>query len=120
MEVFRQAWTYLRDGFYDEKFHGVDWDTVRAQYAPRIAGAQTPDEMRRLLSLMVGELNASHMGIGGGAAAAAAEAKRRPRHGLGSGSIAREYERNGRAESDGSDPARPGGGDAPGGEWATT
>lgn len=66
MEVFRQAWTYLRDGFYDEKFHGVNWDGVRAQYAPRIAGAQTPDEMRRLLNLMVGELNASHLGASAG------------------------------------------------------
>ena len=42
MEVFRQAWTYMRDGFYDDKFHGVNWDAVRTQYAPRIAGAQTP------------------------------------------------------------------------------
>ncbi|OFW18823.1 MAG: peptidase S41 [Acidobacteria bacterium RIFCSPLOWO2_02_FULL_65_29] len=63
MEVFRQAWTYLRDGFYDEKFHGVNWEGVRTQYAPRIAGAQTPSEMRRLLSLMVGELNSSHSGV---------------------------------------------------------
>ncbi len=66
MEVFRQAWTYMRDGFYDDKFHGVDWDAVRTQYAPRIAGAQTPAEMRRLLNLMVGELNASHMGVAAG------------------------------------------------------
>ena len=66
MEVFRQAWTYMRDGFYDEKFHGVNWDSVRAVYAPRIAGAQTPAEMRRLLNLMVGELNASHMGVAAG------------------------------------------------------
>jgi tricorn protease len=66
MEVFRQAWTYLRDGFYDETFHGVDWAMVREQYAPRIAGAQTPDEMRRLLNLMVGELNASHLGVSAG------------------------------------------------------
>jgi C-terminal processing protease CtpA/Prc len=66
MEVFRQAWTYLRDGFYDDKFHGVNWDAVRTQYAPRIAGAQTPAEVRRLLNLMVGELNASHMGVTGG------------------------------------------------------
>jgi tricorn protease len=64
MEVFRQAWTYLRDGFYDDKFHGVDWNAVRERYAPRIAGSQTPAEMRRLLNLMVGELNASHMGVG--------------------------------------------------------
>ena len=66
MEVFRQAWTYMRDGFYDDKFHGVDWNAVRTRYAPRIAGAQTPDEMRRLLNLMVGELNASHLGVSAG------------------------------------------------------
>jgi Tol biopolymer transport system component/C-terminal processing protease CtpA/Prc len=63
MEVFNQAWSYLRDGFYDPNFHGVDWQAVRAEYAPRIAGSRTPDEMRRLLSLMVGELNASHSGV---------------------------------------------------------
>ena len=63
IEIFRQAWTYMRDGFYDEKFHGVDWDAVRRTYAARIAGAQSADEMRRLLNLMVGELNASHMGV---------------------------------------------------------
>ena len=33
-------------------------------------GAQTPDEMRRMLNLMVGELNASHMGVGGAGAGA--------------------------------------------------
>jgi C-terminal processing protease CtpA/Prc len=65
MEVFRQAWTYMRDGFYDDKFHGADWNGVQREYAPRIAGAQTRDEMRRLLNLMVGELNASHQGISG-------------------------------------------------------
>ena len=29
------------------------------------AGAATPDELRRIISLMVGELNASHLGISG-------------------------------------------------------
>ena len=62
MEVFRQGWSYLRDFFYDPAYHGVNWEGVRAQYEPLIAGARTPDEMRRLLNLMVGELNASHLG----------------------------------------------------------
>ena len=62
-EAFRQAWTYLRDQFFDEKMNGVDWNAVRTIYQPRVAGARTPDEMRRLLSMMLGELNASHMGI---------------------------------------------------------
>jgi Tol biopolymer transport system component/C-terminal processing protease CtpA/Prc len=64
MEVFRQAWAWLRDHFYDPQFHGANWERVRADYEPRVAGARTPDEMRRLLQLMVGELNASHSGVG--------------------------------------------------------
>jgi C-terminal processing protease CtpA/Prc len=63
LEAFNQAWTYLRDQFFDEKMNGVDWNAVRTMYEPRVAGAHTPDEMRRLISLMLGELNASHMGI---------------------------------------------------------
>ncbi|MEW6212663.1 MAG: S41 family peptidase [Acidobacteriota bacterium] len=63
MIVFRQAWSYLNDYFYDPNFHGVDWQQVRAEYEPRVAAARTPDEMRRVLSLMVGELNASHCGV---------------------------------------------------------
>lgn len=62
MEVFNQAWTLMRDTFYDPNFHGANWEAVRQEYAPRIAGARTGDEMRRLLNLMVGELNASHSG----------------------------------------------------------
>ncbi|MBI4873221.1 MAG: PD40 domain-containing protein [Acidobacteria bacterium] len=62
-EVFRQAWTYLRDNFYDPAMHGADWNGVRAAFAPQIEGARTPDEMRRLISQMLGELNASHLGI---------------------------------------------------------
>ncbi len=63
LEVFDQAWTYQRDSFFDPGFNGVDWNTVRAVYRPHAAGAATPDELRRVISLMVGELNASHLGI---------------------------------------------------------
>jgi len=70
VEAFHQAWTYLRDQFFDEKMNGVDWNAVRATYQPRVAGARTPDEMRRIISIMLGELNASHMGISAPAQAA--------------------------------------------------
>ena len=63
VEAFHQAWTYLGDQFFDEKMNGVDWNAVRTAYQPRVAGARTPDEMRRIVSMMLGELNASHMGI---------------------------------------------------------
>ncbi|ANE53716.1 peptidase S41 [Flavisolibacter tropicus] len=65
LEVFRQAWELQNDGFYDDKFHGADWQAVKRTYEPLAAGAQTPDELRRILNLMVGELNASHSGVSG-------------------------------------------------------
>lgn len=68
MEVFIQAWEIQNKGFYDETFHGTDWKAIRKQFEPYAAGAQTPDELRRLLNLMVGELNASHSGVSGNSA----------------------------------------------------
>jgi len=62
-DVFHQAWEFLNDNFYDPEFHGTDWGAVHTAYAPYIAGSKTPDEMRRVLSLMIGEMNGSHMGI---------------------------------------------------------
>jgi tricorn protease len=64
MEVFTQAWTYIRDNFFEPNMNGVDWNAMRSQYAPLAAGARTGDELRRIISQMLGELNASHSGIG--------------------------------------------------------
>jgi C-terminal processing protease CtpA/Prc len=74
MAVFEQAWAGQRDRFYDPKYHGKDWNEVRAMYTPLVEGAQTPDELRRLLRMMVGELNSSHSGIGAPAAPGGARA----------------------------------------------
>jgi Tol biopolymer transport system component/C-terminal processing protease CtpA/Prc len=63
LEVFQQAWTYIRDNFFEPNMNGVNWNAVREQYAPLAAGARTPDELRRIISQMLGELNASHSGI---------------------------------------------------------
>jgi C-terminal processing protease CtpA/Prc len=61
--AFNQAWSLLQRSFFDPYFHGQDWGALRTRFAPYIAGAHTPDEMRRLTNLMIGELNASHSGI---------------------------------------------------------
>src|SRR5581483_2190211 len=38
LEAFGQAWSYLREQFFDEQMNGVDWNAVRTVYAPRVAG----------------------------------------------------------------------------------
>jgi tricorn protease len=61
--VFGQAWSLLNEHFYDPSFHGANWSAARERYAPYAAGAATSDELRRIVNLMIGELNASHLGI---------------------------------------------------------
>ncbi len=65
MEIFKQGWRYMRDNFYDDKYHGADWNAVYTNYEPLVKSARTMDEVRRLMNLMVGELNASHLGVTG-------------------------------------------------------
>lgn len=65
MRVFDEAWTLIRDHFYDPNYHGVNWNAMRQEYGQRVAGAKNADEMRRLVNLMIGELNASHLGMSG-------------------------------------------------------
>lgn len=61
--VFDEAWSVLNHRFYDPTFHGQDWAALHEAWSPYIAGVHTPDEMRRDINLMIGELNASHSGI---------------------------------------------------------
>ncbi len=69
-EVFHEAWTVVNETYYDPKFHGANWSDMRGKYARYIAASRTPDETRRVISLMIGELNSSHSGISGGAGTA--------------------------------------------------
>ena len=61
--MFDEAWSILNRKFFDAGFNGHDWKALRAHYQPFVSGARTPDELRRIIGLMIGELNASHSGI---------------------------------------------------------
>jgi C-terminal processing protease CtpA/Prc len=90
MEIFEQGWRFQRDNFYDDKFHGADWNSVEKTYEPLIAASKNIDEVRRLMNLMVGELNSSHSGVGGPPAVIAAPVGK-----LGLRFDRDEYEKNG-------------------------
>jgi len=64
-EMFAQSWRYLNEQFYDTAFHNVNWATVRQKYAPLVKHCTTREDFYAMTNLMLGELNASHLGIYG-------------------------------------------------------
>lgn len=69
LQMFDEAWRKLRDGFYDAAMHGVDWVAVRNTYRPVVPFLTYKEDFFALFTLAMGELNASHMGIGAPSAA---------------------------------------------------
>jgi tricorn protease len=64
-EMFAQSWRGLSDHFYDPAHHGADWNAVRAKYQALVPHVVMKEDLYALVSLMLGELNASHLGISG-------------------------------------------------------
>ncbi len=65
LEMFDQTWRYLAEHFYDATFHGRDWNAIRDKYRPLVKHVSMKEDLYSLLYLMMGELNASHLGVGG-------------------------------------------------------
>ena len=63
--VFDEGWRMLSENFFDAHMNGVNWLALHDVYAAKVREAKTGDEMRRIMLLMIGELNASHSGIRG-------------------------------------------------------
>jgi len=62
-QVFREAWWALQDGFYDSNFHGVDWRLMYEKYHDRALASRTARDFQMVIAMMIGELNASHLGV---------------------------------------------------------
>ena len=64
-QVFDEAWRTIQNRFYDPEFHGQDWNKLRKKYEPRAMAASTNQDFRMLFNEMLGQINASHMGLYG-------------------------------------------------------
>ncbi|TYA78550.1 S41 family peptidase [Seonamhaeicola marinus] len=62
-QIFNEAWKAIKDGFYDPNFHGQDWDRLRKTYEPLALNASTRDDFQTIFNWMLGQINASHMGL---------------------------------------------------------
>lgn len=64
-QAFSEGWRVLRDYFYDPAFHGCDWNSMYDKFLPAVKGARTRRDFHDIMNMMVGELNASHLGAHG-------------------------------------------------------
>lgn len=62
-EVFDDAWRTIAEKHFDPQLGGVDWNAVRARFAPQVDAARDDGELQRVLQAMVGELHHSHVGV---------------------------------------------------------
>ncbi|MFI5129939.1 MAG: S41 family peptidase [Chitinophagales bacterium] len=63
-QMFYEAWAQMEEGYYDDKFHGLDWKKTRDYYKQFLPHLNTRADLRVMLNDMLGELNSSHQGFG--------------------------------------------------------
>ena len=60
--MFEHAWRQVREKFYVEDLHGVDWEMYKKEYESKLISITNGFDFSELLSELLGELNASHTG----------------------------------------------------------
>lgn len=65
-QIYNEAWRIMRDGFYLENMHGVDWVAIKAKYAAMLPYVKTRLDLNYLIGEMIGELNVGHAYINPG------------------------------------------------------
>jgi tricorn protease len=60
-QVYVDGWRILRDWFYDEGLHGMDWKAIRDKYQPLVAHVAHREDLDAIFHEITGELNAGHV-----------------------------------------------------------
>lgn len=63
LQRFQEGWNMLNEWFYDPTFHGAPWAKLRKEYTKLIALVTTDDDFADAIRMLLGELNASHLGV---------------------------------------------------------
>ncbi len=62
-DIFDQVWLEFGHGFYDPEMHGIDWKRIYNKYSGYLDHVFRSNELKLIISEMIGEVNASHTGF---------------------------------------------------------
>lgn len=65
-QIYREAWRQMRDFFYDENMHGVNWEAMKLKYDSLVPYVENRYDLNYLIGELIGELNVGHAYINGG------------------------------------------------------
>jgi tricorn protease len=65
-QIFQEVWRRYRDYFYVANMHGLDWEELRARYAPLVAHVRHRSDLNYVIGEMIAELSVGHAYISGG------------------------------------------------------
>ena len=65
-QIYNEAWRQMRDFFYDENMHGMDWNDINKKYGALVPYVNDRRDLTYLMGEMIGELSVGHSYINGG------------------------------------------------------
>ncbi|MEM7330390.1 MAG: PDZ domain-containing protein [Pseudomonadota bacterium] len=66
-QIFDDVWRMEAEYFYDPDLHGLDWQGVYDRYLPLLDHVGRREDLNRLMTEMIAELQVGHNRLGGGA-----------------------------------------------------
>ncbi|OPZ99015.1 MAG: hypothetical protein BWY70_01087 [Bacteroidetes bacterium ADurb.Bin408] len=65
-QIFYESWRQMRDFFYVENMHGVNWEAIKTKYEVFLPYIGHRHDLNYIIGEMIGELNVGHAYVNGG------------------------------------------------------
>lgn len=65
-QIYYEAWRQMRDFFYVESMHGVNWEAMKKKYEVLLPYVNNRNDLNYIIGELIGELTIGHAYVGGG------------------------------------------------------
>ena len=65
-QIYVESWRQMRDFFYVENMHGLDWNTMKEKYEVLVPYVNNRNDLNYIIGELIGELSIGHAYVSGG------------------------------------------------------